>query len=71
MQAQVLNLIKDLQEQYQFSLIFISHDLSVIKFIADRVLVMKEGRVVEAGDTETIFSAPQEAYTKSLLAAIP
>jgi peptide/nickel transport system ATP-binding protein len=70
-QAQVLNLIKDLQEQYQFSLIFISHDLSVIKFIADRVLVMKEGRVVEAGDTETIFSAPQEAYTQSLLAAIP
>jgi len=70
-QAQVLNLIKDLQEAYQFSLIFISHDLSVIKFIADRVLVMKEGRVVEAGDTEVIFSSPQEAYTQNLLAAIP
>ncbi len=70
-QAQVLNLIRDLQEEYLFSVIFISHDLSVIKFIADRVLVMKEGKVVERGGVEELFANPKETYTKELLAAIP
>lgn len=69
-QAQVLNLLKDLQEQYQFSLLFISHDLGVIRFIADRVLVMQEGRVVEQGDAEQIFNDPQQAYTQQLLEAV-
>lgn len=69
-QAQVLNLIKDLQAAYQFSLLFISHDLGVVRFIADRVLVMQKGKVVEVADTDELFRAPQEAYTKELLAAV-
>lgn len=69
-QAQVLNLIKSLQRKYGFSLIFISHDLSVIKFIADRILVMKEGEMIELAETETLFSDPKEEYTKQLIGAI-
>jgi peptide/nickel transport system ATP-binding protein len=69
-QAQVLNLIKSLQRKYGFSLVFISHDLSVIKFIADRILVMKEGKVVELAETEMLFASPKAAYTKELIGAI-
>ena len=69
-QAQVLNLLKDLQEEYQFAMLFISHDLGVIRFIADEILVMQEGRVVEHGPAEQIFNAPQQAYTQQLLAAV-
>lgn len=69
-QAQVLNLIKDLQESYQFSLIFITHDLSVVKFIADRICVMQNGKIVEQAPTEELFAAPKQAYTRKLLNAV-
>lgn len=69
-QAQVLNLLKDLQEAYQFAMLFISHDLGVIRFIADEVLVMQEGKVVEEGPAEQIFTAPKQPYTQQLLAAV-
>lgn len=70
-QAEVLNLINELKEQYQFSSIFISHDLAVIRFIADRVMVMKDGKIVEQGDNHQIFENPSHPYTQSLLDAIP
>ena len=69
-QAQVLNLIKALQESYEFSLLFISHDLAVVRFIADRVLVMQQGKMVEIGPTDQLFKAPKEAYTRQLLDAV-
>ena len=70
-QAQVLNLLNELKQDFGLTYIFISHDLSVIKFIADRVLVMNNGRLVEAGYPEQIYENPQEAYTKTLIEAIP
>lgn len=70
-QAQILNLLKDLQQEFSFTYIFISHDLSVVKHIADRMLVMKNGKIVESGYSETLYKTPQTDYTKSLLAAIP
>ena len=69
-QAQVLNLLKRLQTTYEFSMIFISHDLGVIRFIADRVLVMQHGKVVEQGSAEQLFTAPQKEYTQALLSAV-
>ena len=69
-QAQVLNLLKRLQTTYEFSMIFISHDLGVIRFIADRVLVMQHGEVVEQGSAEQLFTAPQKEYTQALLSAV-
>lgn len=70
-QAQVLNLLIDLQRERNLSYIFISHDLSLVRFLAHRVAVMREGEIVEIGDTEEIFSAPKHPYTKTLLEAIP
>jgi len=70
-QAQVLNLLQDLQDEYGMSYIFISHDLSVVKYIADQVMVMQGGRVVELADSDALYRNPQHAYTRSLLAAIP
>jgi oligopeptide/dipeptide ABC transporter ATP-binding protein len=70
-QAQVLNLMKDAQDQRGVANIFISHDLSVVRFMADRVLVVYLGRIVEAGSNHTIFSAPKHPYTRSLLSALP
>lgn len=70
-QAQVLNLLKDLQEKYNLSLIFVSHDLSVVRFIANRVAVLQFGNVVELEQKETLFARPQHAYTKKLLQAAP
>ena len=70
-QAQVLNLLKDLQDEFGLSYVFISHDLAVVNFISDEVLVMKDGVVVEQASTQQILKAPREDYTKRLLAAIP
>jgi len=70
-QAQVLNLLQDLQDEYRMSYIFISHDLSVVRYIADRVMVMHHGSVVEMADSDVLYRNPQHDYTKALLAAIP
>jgi peptide/nickel transport system ATP-binding protein len=70
-QAQVLNLLKELQEEFQLTYIFISHDLSVVKFMSDRILVMNQGKIVEQGTAESIYLEPQEAYTQKLIASIP
>ena len=70
-QAQVLNLLQDLQDEYKLSYIFISHDLSVVRYIADRVMVMHQGSVVEMADSDELYRNPRHPYTQSLLAAIP
>ena len=70
-QAQVLNLLQDLQDEYRMSYIFISHDLSVVRYIADQVMVMHHGSVVEMGDSDALYRNPQHDYTRTLLAAIP
>ncbi|MFL2939413.1 MAG: ABC transporter ATP-binding protein [Candidatus Poseidoniales archaeon] len=70
-QAQILNLLNDLQKKYDLTYIFISHDLSVIEYMCDRLAVMYLGRVVEEADTEELFSNPQHPYTKALLSATP
>jgi len=70
-QAQVLNLLKDLQEQHQLTYIFISHDLSVVKFMSDMMAVMSDGQFVEFGPSECIYEHPQKEYTKRLISAIP
>jgi peptide/nickel transport system ATP-binding protein len=70
-QAQVLNLLRDLQDEFGLAYIFISHDLAVVRFISDEVLVMKDGQVVEQASAQQILAAPQQDYTKRLLGAIP
>lgn len=70
-QAQVLNLLNELKERYQLSYLFISHDMSVVKFMSDRMIVMNKGKVEESGTPEAIFSNPKSEYTKKLIAAIP
>ncbi len=70
-QAQVLNLLLDLQDEFGLTYIFISHDLSVVNFISDEVAVMNKGELVEMGTAHQIYSFPQKDYTKGLLAAIP
>ncbi|MGO0577383.1 ATP-binding cassette domain-containing protein [Ornithinimicrobium panacihumi] len=69
--AQVLNLIDEVVEEFGLTLIFVSHDLSVVRHVCDRIAVMQQGRIVEVGATEELFAAPQHDYTRSLLAAIP
>ena len=69
-QAQVLNLLKELQQQQQFSMLFITHDLSVIRFISDELLVMQQGRIVERGSPAEVLDRPAHAYTKQLISAV-
>jgi len=69
-QAQVLNLLNELKAQYQFTYIFISHDLAVVKYMADQVLVMNKGKVEEMGEADALYAHPQQAYTKKLIASI-
>ncbi|KQQ35527.1 peptide ABC transporter ATP-binding protein [Rhizobium sp. Leaf306] len=69
--AQVLDLFSDLQKRYGFSCLFISHDLGVVEQVADRVVVMQDGRIIEEGDRDAIFDRPKESYTRRLLSAIP
>ena len=70
-QAQILNLLADLQDEFELTYVFISHDLSVVRYIADEVMVMFLGEVVEQGTREAVFSNPQHGYTQSLFAATP
>lgn len=70
-QAQVLNLINDLKRDFGFTCIFISHDLSVVKYMSDRMIVMQSGNIVEYGEADSIYSNPQTEYTKRLISAIP
>jgi microcin C transport system ATP-binding protein len=68
-QVQIVDLLRDLQQKYQLAYLFISHDLKVVRALSHKVMVMKQGDVVEAGDAEEIFNAPKTAYTKALMAA--
>ncbi len=70
-QAQILNLINDLKQNLGFTAVFISHDLSVIRYLCDRVIVMQQGRIVESGEVESVYLNPQTDYTRSLIEAIP
>ncbi len=70
-QAQVLNLLNELKQEYHFTYIFISHDLSVVKFMSDRIVVMQSGHIVEQGDADEICNNPQTDYTQKLIQAIP
>jgi peptide/nickel transport system ATP-binding protein len=70
-QAQVLNLLKELQSEFKLTYIFISHDLSVVKFMSDRIMVMNQGKIEEIDDAHTIYRSPQTDYTRKLIASIP
>jgi peptide/nickel transport system ATP-binding protein len=70
-QATVLNLLLDLQEEFGLTYVFISHDLAVVKYMADDILVMSQGEIVERGSSDDIYNRPQHAYTRQLLGAIP
>jgi oligopeptide/dipeptide ABC transporter ATP-binding protein len=70
-QAQILNLLMDLRKEFNLSYILISHDLSVVNYLADRIVVMYLGKIVEVGPTQEIFKKPQHPYTKALISAIP
>jgi peptide/nickel transport system ATP-binding protein len=70
-QAQVLNLLNALKKEFQFSYIFISHDLSVVKYMSDQLVVMNQGKIEEIGDADLIYSQPKSEYTKNLIASIP
>ncbi|WP_412559655.1 ABC transporter ATP-binding protein [Winogradskyella sp. MIT101101] len=70
-QAQVLNLLNDLKSQFGFTYIFISHDLAVVKYMADQLLVMNKGKIEELGDADDIYASPEKEYTKKLIHAIP
>lgn len=70
-QAQVLNLLNDLKKEFRLTMLFISHDLSVVRYMCDRIMVMNKGKIIETGEAESLYRQPQTDYTKQLLAAIP
>ncbi|WEK35709.1 MAG: ABC transporter ATP-binding protein [Candidatus Pseudobacter hemicellulosilyticus] len=70
-QAQVLNLLNELKKEFGFTSIFISHDLSVVRYISDRIMVMNKGRIEEIGEAEQVYAQPRSAYTRRLIAAVP
>jgi ABC-type oligopeptide transport system ATPase subunit len=70
-QAQILNLLKDLQRDFGLAYLFISHDLSVVRSMSDEIAVMKDGKIVEAGPADDVYERPQDEYTKALLASVP
>jgi peptide/nickel transport system ATP-binding protein len=70
-QAQVLNLLNRLKKEYGFTYIFISHDLSVVRYMSDRVLVMNNGKMEELAEADLLYKNPQSDYTKKLISAIP
>lgn len=70
-QAQILNLLNDLKKEYRLTYIFISHDLSVVKYMSDRMAVMQQGKIMETGDADEIYAKPQTVYTQKLISAIP
>ncbi len=71
MQAQILNLLKDLQDELQLTMLFISHDLPVVRQMCDEIGVMKYGKLVEVGESNQLFDHPQHAYTKELIRLMP
>jgi len=70
-QAQILNLLRDLQSRFGLACLFISHDLRVVRYMAERIAVMQHGRIVEQADTDLLWSAPEHPYTRQLLASLP
>ena len=70
-QAQLLNLLQDLQDEYRMSYVFISHDLAVVRYMADEVIVMNQGEIVETAGSDELYSNPRHPYTKQLLSAMP
>lgn len=70
-QAQILDLIKDLQEEYKMAVLLITHDLAMVKRVADHIYIMKEGHIIESGKSQALFQAPKEAYTRKLLQSFP
>ncbi|MBI5914100.1 MAG: ABC transporter ATP-binding protein, partial [Bacteroidetes bacterium] len=70
-QTQVLDLLKNLQEKHGLTYIFISHDLSVVRLMSDRIAVMRDGKIEELGTADEVFYRPKKSYTRQLLAAIP
>jgi ABC-type microcin C transport system duplicated ATPase subunit YejF len=70
-QAQIVNLLRDLHRRTGVALVFISHNIAVVRALCDRVIVLKHGRIVEQGETDRLFAAPAEDYTRSLIAAVP
>lgn len=70
-QAQVINLLQDMQRKLDLAIIFVAHDLAVVRHLCERIVVLNKGRVVESGPRQTVFGAPQDEYTQALLAAVP
>jgi oligopeptide transport system ATP-binding protein len=70
-QAQIINLLKDLQQEFGLTYLFIAHDLAVVRSVSDRIAVMHNGRLVEIGEAEQVYSSPREPYTQALLTAVP
>jgi len=70
-QAQILNLLKELQQEFGLSYLFISHDLNVVHYISDRVMVMHAGKIVESGEAKQVLKQPKDDYTKKLISAMP